>query len=535
VQRGLVTPDAARAFLRPEYGQRSDPYAIAGVREAVACIAAVVRGGGHILVHGDYDVDGQCATAVLTRALRLAGAQVTPFIPDRMRDGYDLGSAGLAEAQRIGAALILTCDCGITALDAVARARAAGRSVIVTDHHLPGAVLPDADAVIDPHQASDTSGLTMLCGSGLALKLVEALVEPLGLPAALPQHLLDYVAIATVADVVPLVGENRALVRHGLRVLAATRWPGLAALLATCHLGGGPVRAAQVAFILGPRLNAAGRIGDPRDGLELLLTDNDDIAAARAAGLDALNRRRQELDQRTLEQALDLLTRQYGNAEDHAAFVLAADEWHPGVVGIVASRVVERFGRPALLIGFDGDIGRGSGRSVDGFDLHAALVECGEWLERFGGHRMAAGLTIRRDRLDAFRRSFGEVARARLATAELGPTQRVDLEVALGDVSDDLERLGRHLEPCGMGNPAPIFGVRGATMVDVRTVGKGHLKGRLAAGGHCLDAIAFGWADRAPADLSAPLDVAFRLERNAWQGTDVLQARIVSLVPAAAA
>ncbi|HEX3926658.1 MAG TPA: single-stranded-DNA-specific exonuclease RecJ [Gemmatimonadales bacterium] len=534
VQRGFHHADTTRGFLRPDLDTLADPLTLAGMADAVTLIVAAVKRGTPILVHGDYDVDGQCATALLTRALRVAHANVTPFVPHRLTDGYDFGAAGLAVAEEIGAGLILTCDCGITAVAAVAAARAAGREVVVTDHHLPGATLPDANAVVDPQRADDTSGLTSLCGTGLALKLVQALVEPLGLPKALPYHLLDYVAIATVADVVPLVGENRVLVKHGLKLLGETRWAGWRALLERCKLGPNPPRAAQVAFILAPRLNAVGRIGNARDGLRLLLTDDPVEAVALADRCETLNRERQEMDQRILEEALALVEREYADATAHTGLVLMGGDWHPGVIGIVASRIVERYGRPVFLLAADGDTARGSGRSIDGFDLHAALEQCGDLLERFGGHQMAAGLTVRRDRIDAFRERFNRVAQTALAASDLGPSQRVDLELGLDDVTDELERWSRHLEPCGMGNPAPVFGVRGVRLEGIRTVAGKHLKGSLASRGRRLDAIAFGWADRAPRDLEAPVDIAFRLERNEWHGTSMLQARILTLAAAGA-
>ena len=275
VQRGFSEAAHARAFLRPALDQLADPYALAGMADAVALLTAAVRSKTPILVHGDYDVDGQCATAVLTRALRVAGAVVHPFVPHRTKDGYDFGAAGVAEAVRVGAGLILTCDCGTNAVAAVAEAKALGCQVIITDHHLPGPVLPAADAIVNPQRSDDHSGLGALCGTGIAFKLVQALVEPLGLPAGLPLHLLDYVALATVADVVPLVGENRILVKHGLKLLQETRWPGLRALLTASELAGKSLRAGQVGFILAPRLNAVGRIADAKDGVALLLTDDD--------------------------------------------------------------------------------------------------------------------------------------------------------------------------------------------------------------------------------------------------------------------
>jgi len=306
LQRGIGAPEAARSFLRPALDQLSPPGRLAGMREAVETIAGAVRRGERILVHGDYDVDGQTASAILTRALRIAGAKVEAFVPHRLRDGYDFGPAGLAAAQALGARLIVTCDCGITANETVLAAEQAGIRVVVTDHHLCPAVLPPATAIVNPQRPDDTSGLGMLCGAGIAFKLVQALVPALGLPAALPHHLLDYVALATVADVVPLIGENRILVRHGLRLLRETRWPGLRALLETSGLLG-ELRAGQVGFILAPRLNAAGRIGEAADGLRLLLTDNAEEAHALAERLARLNTERQSLDQRILDEAITLV------------------------------------------------------------------------------------------------------------------------------------------------------------------------------------------------------------------------------------
>src|SRR5690606_11797845 len=374
----------------------------------------------------------------LTRALRAAGATVTPFVPHRLRDGYDFGPAGIRAALDAGASLVITCDCGITAVEPVRAARAAGLEVVVTDHHLPAAELPACAAVVDPQRPDDTSGLHALCGTGIAFKLVQALVPALGLPANLHLHLLDYVALATVADVVPLVDENRILVKHGLRVLADSRWPGIRALVESCGLGRKELRAGQLGFILGPRLNAAGRIGDAGDGVRLLLTDDPAGATALAHALEELNGRRQALDQRILEEALAQVE-EYADPDRNPGLVLSGPDWHPGVVGIVASRIVERYGRPTFLIAFDGEIGKGSGRSISRFDLHEALDDCADLLERYGGHRMAAGLTIRREHLDAFRERFAAAARARLQPEDLGPEQRVDLVVGLEEVTADFE------------------------------------------------------------------------------------------------
>ena len=402
----------------------------------------------------------------------------------------------------------------------------------ITDHHLPGDELPPASAVLDPRRADCASADKDLCGTGVAFKLAQALVPALGVSPHLPLHFLDFVALATVADVVPLTGENRILVRHGLKMLAGSRWTGLRALVEAAGLTGRPLKAGHVGFILAPRLNAAGRIGDARDGLRLLLSDNPDEAATLARELETLNARRQELDQRILDEAVELAERVL--QPDDRALVLAADAWHPGVIGIVASRLVERYGRPTFLIGWDGAAGRGSGRSIAGFDLHAALHRVGHHLEKYGGHTMAAGLTIRRERYEPFRVAFLETAAQLLGPDDLVPAQRVDLELPLGLVSDELEKLIRHLEPCGPGNPAPVFGVRHARAVGARRVGTNHLRFTLDDESGALPAIAFQWADAIPDHwLADRLDVAFRLERDEWQGRVTLQARVASMAPSA--
>ncbi|HTH65967.1 MAG TPA: single-stranded-DNA-specific exonuclease RecJ [Gemmatimonadales bacterium] len=530
VLRGYDSAGDARAFLRPNLTGLSDPMSWADMPEAVAAVQGAVRRGEPILVHGDYDVDGQCSAAMLTRILREAGAQAHAFVPHRIRDGYDFGPAGLARARALGARLIITCDCGITAIETVRAARAEGIEVIVSDHHLPGDALPPAAAVLDPRRPDCASPDKDLCGTGVAFKLAQALVPALGLPDQLPWHFLDYVALATVADVVPLVGENRILVRHGLKLLANSRWPGLAALVETAGLSGKPLRAGHVGFILAPRLNAAGRIGDAGDGLRLLMTDDAAEAAKLARELETLNARRQEMDQQILASAEAALAAQ--GSEDDRAIVLAADDWHPGVIGIVASRLVERYGRPTFLIAWEGDVGRGSGRSIRGFDLHGALHRVGGCLEKFGGHSMAAGLTVRRDRFQEFRVAFLAVAAELLRPDDLVPAQRVDLELPLANLSADLERLMRHLEPCGAGNPAPVFGVRGARAVGARRVGTNHLRFMLDDGSGALPAIGFQVADQVPERwLEHPLDVAFRLELDDWQGRSTLQARVATIAP----
>ena len=532
VQRGYHTPDAAATFLRPDLDRLIDPFQLPDMSRAVELLAGAVRRGEGILVHGDYDVDGQCASALLTRTLRAAGARVIPFVPHRVRDGYDFGPAGLAAAQEHRAAVIVTCDCGTTAHEAVARAKAAGHTVIITDHHLPGA-LPPADAIVNPRREDGNGAYRDFCGAGVAFKLAQGLVGELGLPSNLPYYLLDLVALATVADIVPLTGENRILVKSGLKLLADSPWPGVRALVETVGLAGKAIRAGHVGFILAPRLNATGRIADAMDGLKLLLSDDAEEARELARRLETINARRQAMDQEILAQAVGRVEREV-DLQDAYGLVLAQDGWHPGVIGIVASRLVERFGRPTILVALEGDEGRGSGRSIPGFDLHAALVSCAPHLARFGGHTMAAGLTVRRERLDDFRAAFNQVARGTLEPEDLVPTQRIDLVVALDQLDLKLERMLQALEPCGAGNPSPVFGAAGVKARNPKVVGTNHLRFVLEDGASRLPAIGFDWADRVERDWAeGPVDVAFRLDRDEWQGDATLQARVVHIRPGA--
>ncbi|MBE0592081.1 MAG: single-stranded-DNA-specific exonuclease RecJ [Gemmatimonadales bacterium] len=531
VQRGYTDADRAKAFLRPSLDTLADPASLAQLPRAVELIADAVRAGTRIMVHGDYDVDGQCSTAILTRTLRQAGADVVPFVPNRLRDGYDFGPAGLAMARASDVGLIVTCDCGTTAVEAVEAARADGRRVVVTDHHLPGAIAP-ADAVVNPQQPGCASDLNQLCGAGVVFKLVQALVPTLGLPDNFAFHLLDLVALATVADVVPLTGENRTLVRFGLKLLSTSRWPGVRALVEVAGLGGRDVRVGHVGFILAPRLNAAGRIGEAMDGVRLLLSDDPDEARSAAQRLETINARRQAMDETMLEEAVEEVAEHVDLASDYG-LVLAREGWHPGVIGLVASRIVERYTRPTVLVAFDGDVGKGSGRSISGFDLHAALTECAPHLSRYGGHRMAAGLTVERGRLDEFRAAFNRVARERLTEDDLVPTQRIDVVTTIATLDDELERLLRHLEPCGPGNPGPVLGIAEGAIRSDQVVGGSHLKFTLEDASGRIPAIAFNWADRLPLESRrAPVDVALRLERNEWRGTSTLQARVVQIKPA---
>lgn len=527
--RGFTAGEAAKRYLRPRLEHLNDPSTLADLDRAVQRVVAAIRAGEMILIHGDYDVDGICSTTILTRTIRSLGGTVTPFIPQRLRDGYDLTSAGVDAAKAAGAKLVITCDCGTSALDAVAQLTHAGIETIISDHHLPGGPLPAAFAVLNPRRKDDQSADKDLCAAGVAFKLAIALSKAMGASENPVLNMLDLVALATVADVAPLRGENRVLVRYGLKLLNETGNVGLRSLIRAAGLQSKPITAGRVGFILAPRLNASGRVGSALRGVQLLLAAEESEANPIARELEELNVQRQEIDRLTLEQAREMV-RQV-DLENTYGLVLAADGWHPGVIGIVASRLVEEFGRPTVLIALENDEGKGSGRSISAFDLHGGLSQCRDLLLRFGGHRAAAGVTIARAQVAEFSRRFNQVARAALKPDDLVPELRADLEVELGQVTDALESLLRHLEPCGIGNPAPVLVARRVRVVAApKTVGKDGLRVRLHQNGVELTALGWGMAPRA-AEFAAGsiVDVAFRVERDDWNGESRLQARLADI------
>jgi len=530
--RGLTDTADAKRFLRPRLEHLHDPATLADGPRAAERIVAALRGGERILVHGDYDVDGICSTALITRWLRSLGGDVVPFVPHRLRDGYDFSRAGLSAARDAGARLIVTADCGTVAHETIDEAVASGLDVIVSDHHVVGDRLPRALAVVNPQRDDSVYPERGLCGAGVAYKLCQLVGSLAGAPADELEAYLDLVALATVADLVPLAGENRVLVSYGLRRMAHTRVRGLAALLDVAGLAPADVTAGKLGFVVAPRINAAGRIGESADALALLLTEDEGEAHRLAGQLDATNQSRQEEDRRTLGEALELLAESYDPEEDFGV-VLASEGWHPGVIGIVASRVVERIHRPVVMVALEGESGRGSARSIGGFHLHEALTECATHLKRYGGHKQAAGMDLERASLEAFRSAFNAVARARLSGDDLRPSLRPDVQLQPEEVDLDLVRWLEYLGPHGVGNPGPLFYAPSVPLSGARTVGESHLKVRLTGAGGGLEAIGFGLAERHPPEAveARPHDVLFRLERNEWRGTAKPQAKLADLRP----
>jgi single-stranded-DNA-specific exonuclease len=521
VRRGLGEPVRARAFLAAE--EEHPPTAFTGIEKAIEPILRYANSGERITIHGDYDVDGVCSTAVLVRALRRLGANVDWYLPDRASDGYGLSLKTVERLAAAGTRLLVTVDCAITAVAEVARAVALGMEVVVTDHHTPLAdgALPDAPIL---HPAICGYPCPDLCATAVAYKLAQALQSAAALRGcvcdgrALEED-LDLVALATVADVVRLVGENRTLVRRGLRALAGTAKPGLRALMEVARVDPGKLNERSVGFALAPRLNAAGRMHRADAGLELILTEDPRRAAQVARELDRSNHERRQVEMRIRYEA----EAQIAALGERAAYVLAGEGWHAGVIGIVASRLAERNRRPVVLIALDRDLGKGSGRSIEAFDLLAGLTACGGHLRRYGGHRAAAGLEIERGRVEEFAEAFSAHAERVLMPADMVAVERVDAVVGCGELGMELAEELQALAPFGRGNPGVSLLVADATFRDVRPMGEGkHARFTLESGDECPPArargVAFGMGSRLPVDEGEPAEATFTLEVNEWQG-----------------
>jgi single-stranded-DNA-specific exonuclease len=548
VRRGLGEPEQAQAFLAAE---EEHPYtAFAGIGEAIAKLLEHVRAHTRITVHGDYDVDGICSTAVLVRVLRALGGEVDWYLPDRAGDGYGLNPRTVERLAARGTRLLVSADCGITAVEEVRLAQALGMEVLISDHHAPRAdgVLPQAPIV---HPAVCGYPCADLCATAVAYKLALGLWE-VGGGGTLdahgsaragerngegydPREDLDLVALASIADVVPLVGENRTLVRVGLRALACTTKPGLRALLAIARASLDPTRPVNertVGFALAPRLNAAGRMHRADAGLELILTEDPLRAERVAAELDRANHERRDTETRILFDA----ERQVAAAGERAAYVLAGEGWHPGVIGIVASRLAERHHRPFVLIALEGGRGRGSGRSIPGFDLLGALDACAGHLVRHGGHRAAAGLEIEGEQLEGFGAAFAAYAEGVLSEEALVRSERVDAIVQGGELGMGLAEELMRLAPFGAANPAVSLLVRGARFADRRAMGEGrHVRFTVLADGARARAVAFGGGASLPVRDGAPADATFALEVNEYRGVSEPRLVLRHAEPAVAA
>jgi single-stranded-DNA-specific exonuclease len=529
VRRGYAEADRARAFLAAELPEH-DAFLLGDMEGACEAIRRAIAEGKRICVHGDYDADGICATALAVLVLRELGAEVSSHLPSRFDEGYGLARDTLTRLAEEGFGLVLTVDCGVTAVEEVAHARELGLEVVITDHHRAGPELPDCP-VVGPYRGDYP--FTELCGTGVVWKLGQAL---LGTGSeALARH-LDLVAVATVADVVPLLDENRGLAVAGLRQLARTQKPGLQELMRSASVDPATVDAGAIGFRLAPRLNAAGRLGRPEAALELLLTEEKEPARLLAAQLEDLNRDRQAVEQRILREAVEAIESWPEAHRRRRAYVVAGAGWHEGVIGIVASRLVERYNRPIVLIaGTDGDW-KGSGRSIPGFDLHDGLRQCAGHLERWGGHAAAAGLSIKPERVEAFAEAFSSIGDLALGEDDLRPPAKVDALVHGRDLTLDLCAELASLAPFGLGNPGITLLLAGCELAELSPVGDGkHLRFRVREDGRDSgSAIAFrfgGQIDRLR--RVGHYDVAFRLEANQWNGTVSPQLNVREIFDAA--
>jgi single-stranded-DNA-specific exonuclease len=533
-QRGLDTPDEASRFLNPSLEHLHDPMAMADMRTAVDRLLGAVARRERIAIHGDYDVDGITSTVILRRALELLGADVLHFIPERMRDGYGLQPAAIERLHAAGVALVVSVDCGIRGADAARRARELGVDLIITDHHEPDAELPSALAIVNPKRADCRYPDKYLAGVGVALKLVQALCRATGRENWLPGF-VKIAAIGTLADVVPLVGENRVIAKIGLDLLSkGPHKIGLRSLLEVCGLSGKAIDSYHISFLLAPRVNAAGRMSTPDIATRLLLATDEvmaDEARSLATELDAENVRRQQEEAAVLAEAKRMVTTD-PEIGARSVLVVAGDGWHRGVVGIVASKLVDAFYRPAIVMSIDGPIAHASCRSIPCFDMLGALERCAPLMVRFGGHRQAAGLALETARIKEFRAAVNDVFDETLGPDDLMPRLRIDGDLTFRHITGKVVAGVSSMAPFGAGNPRPVFAARRVEIVDgPRTLKDRHLKMSLKQDGRVFRAIAWRAAEQQDylTEHKTALDVAFSLEQNQFNGETYLELTLADL------
>jgi single-stranded-DNA-specific exonuclease len=530
--RGLVDAEQIAQFLNPSLDHLFDPFLMLNMAVATDRVLAALRNRERIMVYGDYDVDGITAVSLLYLVLSQLGGDVSYYIPNRLEAGYGVNTDGIEAAEAKGVGLMISVDCGITAISEVAFATRRGIDFIVTDHHEAGDDLPEAVAILNPKQPLDEYPARELAGVGVAYKLAQAIYEKIDQPrGALEEH-LDLVALGTAADIVPLVGENRIFAHFGMKQIGLTRKPGLQSL---SHIAGlmeedREISPGQVIFGLAPRLNAAGRLGDSMRAVQLLTTRDEETARQIAKELDEENRRRKQFDEQTLREALAKVEQEIDLEQDRI-IVLDSDQWHQGVIGIVASRLVETYHLPTVMISVENDEGKGSARSIPAFHLTEALRECHDLLQKYGGHKYAAGLSISRSNIPAFRERIKDVARRMLVPDDLVRKLEVDAEIDLHSIDDEFLVNLERLAPFGPQNTRPIFVSRGLkTAGPAQRVGpaRKHLRLRARQGQTVIDGIGFGFGDAAD-QVNRPntaFDLAYVPEYNYWQGNKRIQLRI---------
>lgn len=525
INRGITTAQEGKVFLEPEVKDLHDPFLLNGVGEAVSRIKEAISKREKILIYGDYDVDGLTATALLTSVLKEIGGNVSSYIPHRIKEGYGLNEGAIHLAHKDGVSLILTVDCGTNSHPEVILARKLGIDIIITDHHeVESIALPPAVTVINPHQLDCSYPCKDLSGVGIAFKLAQALtgVQNVG------EH-LDLVALGTVADIVPLNGENRILVRRGLEKLARTKRVGLRALMQVSGVSRDKLTTREISFILAPRLNAPGRLDSAETSLRLLLTQSEEEALALADELQEDNRRRQAIQKKILKDAQQKIEKEPGK-KLCPVIVLADESWHPGVVGIVASKLVEGYCRPAILIAMDKEKGKGSARSIEQFHILYALRECRRLLMSFGGHSRAAGLTISKRNLKSFSDEMQRIGTAKLTDKDLSPRLGIDMELDLSEITDGLVRDITCLKPYGPGNSEPVFISYNVQAIHPRIVSNRHLKMQILRNRKSVGAIGFGMGG-CITDLtrSRSVDIVYNPQINIWEGRSELQLKLMDI------
>lgn len=529
VQRGITEVETANAFFHPDPGGLHDPFLFRDMENAVNRIERALRQKERIYIYGDYDVDGITSVSLLYLFFRSLGGDVRYYIPNRQYEGYGISFQGIEKAAEDGAKLIITVDCGITSVDEVVRARELGLDMIISDHHQPGSTIPDALAVINPKVPESPYPFKELAGVGVAFKLAQGVSRSLKLEPTYLDEYIDLVAVGTAADIVPLVDENRIFVRMGLDRLNKDPQTGLRTLIETANLHFGNLSVNQIIYGLAPRLNAVGRLGSADRAVQLLITANSQRAMHLSQVLERENKFRKEIDTKTLDEAISLTGDYYDPLRDHA-IVLAKDNWHSGVIGIVASRLIERFYRPTVMITVEDGIGKGSARSIPGFDLYNAMSECSDLLEQYGGHTYAAGLSLRSENIPEFRRRFNLVASERLKADDLIPKLGIDAELDLSDVGFTLMRALKRFAPFGPSNPRPVFVSNNVYLSGYpRIVGSNHLKFQVKAPtGKIVDCIGFNLGDRlGRLDPMRPTNrLVYTVEENEWNGQVMVQLRI---------
>lgn len=526
--RGLSTPEQCRRFFQPDSADFHDPFLFEHMERAVNRIAAAVGNNELIYIHGDYDVDGITATVILLKVLRQLGARCDYYLPNRLTEGYGVSREGIEEIHRAGCRLIITADCGITAHEEVAFAKSLGIDVIITDHHESHRHAPDAYAIIDPKLEGCSYPDRNLAGVGVALKVCHALAIRHNRDAALWSSYMDLAALGTAADIVPLTGENRIIAKLGFEQIGQTRNTGLKKLVRFQQLEGRKISTADVVFMLAPCINAAGRLGDSHRGVKLLLCEDEAQASLYAGELVEMNKERRSLDKHVQDNAIRWVL---DNLDFENEFVIVAggEDWHAGVIGIAASKLVEKFYRPTFLfsIGTDG-FARGSGRSIRSLHLLEALHDCSDILESYGGHEAAAGASLRVENLSLFRKRFNEAVRARITRDALVPQIIADAEVTLAQLTPKFFTTLQQMEPFGPGNMRPVFFCRGVShRYAPRIVGNNHLKMTVCSSGQVMDAIAFNFGDRfSQVNAAKVFSLAFSLDENTFNGRTALQIKV---------